>query len=133
MLSWTLQFTGQNWMFQTNSDNYNMHAILREGRILHILNNYKNDGIRIFSGKKNIRFIQGVKITPTLEDNIKPFMVYATNSYGINRSNANNTRPTCRFDVVEVDCGNGESVYRIVLAIILVEYKGTNIYIKHVY
>ena len=124
MLSWKLTFNGQNWIFNNNSDNSNMHAILRDGRILHMLNDYKDNGVRIFSGKKNIRFIQGVKITPKVEDNIKPFMVYATNSYGVNRSNVTNTRQTCRFDVVEVDCGDNESVYRIVLAIMIVEYRG---------
>jgi hypothetical protein len=124
MLSWKLFFTGQNWVFMHHADNNNMHAILRDGRILHMFDNYKVNGEKIFKGKRNIRFIQGVKITPKEEDNILPFMVYATNNYGVNRSNVTNTRQSCRFDVVEVDCGNDESVYRIVLAIIIAEYKG---------
>jgi hypothetical protein len=134
MLSWKLTFTGHNWIFLNNSDNHNMHAILRNGRILKMLDNYKDEGFRIFTGRRNIRFIQGVKITPKLEDKIEPFMVYATNTYGVNRSNVTNTHPTCRYDVVEVDCGNDESVYRIVLAIIIVEYKGKHYkHVKHTF
>jgi hypothetical protein len=121
MSSLTLRFNG-NWEIDVES--HSMHAILKNGNLIFMCNQYKDEGSRIFSGKMNIRLIQGIKITPKLDDKIEPFMVYATNGYGLNRSNVLHSKLSPRFDVVEVSDGNGGSIYRLVLAILAVEKKG---------
>jgi hypothetical protein len=131
MSSIELRFTEFNWVLDVES--YNMHATLRNGCLIYMCNQYKVQGKRVFNGKKKLRLMQGIKITPKLDDKIEPFMVYATNSYGLNRSNLTNTRQSCRFDVVEVSDGNGGSIYRLVLAILSVERKGIHFITSYIF
>ena len=122
MLSWKINYYDHKWLvhFECSS----MHNLLRNGRLQKLLNDYKRNGDYIFNGKKEIHFLQGVKITPKIEDSIEPFMIYATNSYGLNKSNSTDQRQAARFDVVEVHDENNISTYRLVLAILSVRIRG---------
>lgn len=122
MVSWKLIYYNHLW--EVDFECYNMHAILQKGGLQNVLNDYKHDKEYIFNGKKEIHFLQGVKITPKKEDKIEPFYLYATNCYGLNKSNSTDARQTSRFDIVEVHDANNDSSYRLVLAILSVRIKG---------
>ena len=86
-----------------------------------ILNFYGKDGYPAFSGRRAVKLVQGVSLTPPTRDDIEPFMVYATNSYGKNQSQSH--QGSSRFDVVEIMGTNGLP-NRFVLAIFEVEGLG---------
>jgi hypothetical protein len=123
MLSWKIHYYDHKWLVHFESSS--IHALLKNGRLQKLLNDYKRNNEYIFNGKKEIHFLQGVKMTPKIEDRIEPFMIYATNSYGLNKSNSTDHRQASRFDVVEVHDENNMSTYRLVLAILSVRIRGS--------
>ncbi len=86
----------------------------------------KSRGRRVYvKGGKHIRILQGIKLSPKIDNKIEPFVVNETNGYWLNKSNLTNSGQSCRFDVAEVSDGDGGSIYGLVLAIFGVERKGT--------
>ena len=111
-----LSFNELNWTgdFDRSCVHFSIHS-----QFSSILNFFGSSGIRAFTGRRAVKLVQGVTITPPTEHDIAPFMVYATNCYGKNQSLSHTG--LSRFDVVEVMDTNGLPSYRNVLAIFEVE------------
>ena len=123
--SWKVKFNIDADKWDHYASKVHQHVFLTEGRFSTYLNWEKEcgHGDKAFSGKYPMNLIQGCTINPPFEDDIAPFKIYATNSYGVNRSTACTDRPTCRFDVVEVNIAD-KSTYCMVIAVITVDRKG---------
>ena len=117
--SYALTFGHRNWTVLQFAGKLDfMHAQLRKNNVLALLcNEYGNEGIEGFLGNTPLRLVQGINIKPTTASGIAPFAVYATNNYGMNTNRT--TKNTSRFDIIEVDVGEEQSMYRLVLAILV--------------
>ena len=83
MKSYDLTFGFRNWT--VDFDGPFMHILLRKANFLaNICNENGRNGIEGFLGRTRLRLVQGITIKPSASDNIAPFMVYATNTYGVN-------------------------------------------------
>ena len=85
MKSYDLTFGFRNWT--VDFDGICMHSLLRKNNFLaNICNENGRNGLEGFLGRTRLRLVQGITIKPPIESCIAPFMVYATNTYGVNRS-----------------------------------------------
>jgi hypothetical protein len=114
-----LTFQKRNWTgeFDRSCVHFAIHS-----QFSTILNHFGQSGYPAFTGRRAVRLVQGVTITPPTRYDIAPFMVYATNHYGRNQSLSHTG--SARFDVVEVMDTSGLPTYRLVLAIFEVEGLG---------
>ena len=117
--AYDLSFNARNWT--VNFDGDYLHSMFRKtGQLANLCNIFGGkDRIHGYLGRHHLRLVQGIRIHPADDDDMKPFFVYATNTYGVTRGAPNTKKSTGRFDVIEVDDGNDGSFFRLVMAILI--------------
>ena len=120
MKSWQLRFDKDSGLWDEKVHIHHGHAYLQGNNLFQYFNQVMDDDNKALSGKYSVQLIQGCTMTPPSETDIAPFKLYATNSYGVNRSTVGTDRPTCRYDVVEIDQLGGSS-FRMIAALVTVQ------------